>query len=277
MAMSEQEILQESPWMLRVQKLDPTEDYAGKVQLYAIRYRSDDCEVEGYTAFPLEGKIWPGLIFNRGGNREFGSLRKKIICYYAALGYATFGSQYRGNCGGTGKEEFGGQDVNDVIRMIDLALSLPWVRPGGVYMVGHSRGGMMTYLACARDSRIRAAAICAGLADAFIMYDRFHDGEYDMRQDCQELIGGSPQEMPEAYRARSAVCWAEKIIPPILILQGTDDWRVIPQQAYEMDKALTKAGKVHKLIVYPGADHSLKGTGFIHDIQEWFAQYPLQE
>ena len=142
-------------------------------------------------------------------------------------------------------------------------------------MVGHSRGGMMTYLACARDSRIRAAAICAGLADAFIMYDRFHDGEFDMREDCRELIGGAPYEMPEAYAARSAVCWADRIIPPVLILQGTDDWRVIPGQAYEMDRALAAAGKEHKLIIYPGADHSLNGTSFIEDIVSWFAGYPL--
>lgn len=273
--MTVEEQLQQCRWMLRVTELEPPENFAGKVRLYSIRYRSDDCEVEGYAAFPLEGSVWPGLIFNRGGNREFGLLRRQVICRYATLGYATFGSQYRGNGGGTGREEFGGRDVNDVIRLIDIALSLPCVRPEGIYMVGHSRGGMMTYLACARDTRIRAAAICAGLADAFIMYDRFHDGEYDMHQDCQELIGGTPQQMPEAYRARSAVCWADRILPPLLILQGTADWRVVPQQAYKMDQALTAAGKEHKLIVYPGADHSLKGTGFLQDIQAWFGAHPL--
>lgn len=42
-----------------------------------------------------------------------------------------------------------------------------------------------------------------------------------------------------------------------------------------MDQALTAAGKEHKLIVYPGADHSLKGTGFLQDIQAWFGAHPL--
>lgn len=271
-----EDMLRGGRWVLRAEAAQPPEGTAGHVSLFSIRYRSDDCEVEGFAAFPGEGEgPWPGLIFNRGGNREFGALRPGTICPYAQRGYAVFASQYRGNCGGTGREEFGGRDVNDVIRLIDIALEMPCVRPEGVYMVGHSRGGMMTYLACARDSRIRAAAICAGLADAFIMYDRFHDGEYDMRQDCQELIGGAPYEMPEAYQRRSAVCWADRIIPPVLILQGTDDWRVIPGQAYEMDRALTAAGKEHKLIVYPGADHSLKGTSRMEDIMSWFAKYPL--
>lgn len=271
-----EQIFQNVPGVLRVSGMEPPEGYAGKVRLYSLRYQSDDCEVEGYTAFPPEGEgPWPGLIYNRGGNREFGALRPASVCRFAARGYAVFGSQYRGNCGGTGKEEFGGSDVGDVIRLIDMALELPCVRHEGIYMFGRSRGGMMTYLACARDSRIRAAAIGAGLADAFIMHDRFHDGEFDMREDCRELIGGTPYEMPEAYVARSAVCWPEKILPPVLILQGTDDWRVIPGQAYEMDRALTAAGKEHKLIIYPGADHSLEGTSFMEDTLAWFQAYPL--
>ena len=162
--------------------------------------------------------------------------------------------------------------MDDVIALTDIALALPFTRHEGIYMLGHSRGGMMTYLCCARDKRIRAAAIGAGLADCFTMYRTREDS---MKQVFHELVGGSPEEKPEAFQARSAVCWPEKIIPPILICQGTDDWRVVPQQAYDMDAALSKANKVHKLIVYPGADHSLKGTSYIDDVIAWFQSYPL--
>lgn len=270
------EILKRSPLILRAEPAPVPEPYEGKVRLYSIRYKSDECEVEGYAAFPLEGEgPWPGLIFNRGGNREFGTLRTVMVCRYAALGYAAFGSQYRGNCGGTGREEFGGRDVNDVIYLIDLALGLPCVKKPYVHMHGHSRGGMMTYRACAMDDRIKAAVVSSGLADVFIMYDRFHDGEYDMRQDCQELIGGSPEELPEEYKKRSATCWAEKIKCPLLIVQGTGDWRVIPEQAYKMDRALTAAGKEHKFVTYEGADHSLQGTGYMEEVKAFFATHPL--
>ena len=142
-------------------------------------------------------------------------------------------------------------------------------------MSGHSRGGMMTYRACAMDSRIKAATIGAGVSDCFIMYYRFDGNEFDMRQDCNELIGGSPTEMYDEYVKRSAVCWADKIIPPVLICQGTDDWRVIPGQSFEMDRMLTAAGKEHKLIIYEGADHSLKGTSYIDDVIAWFRAHPL--
>lgn len=262
--------------VLRLEKIETPAEYAEAADTYRLRYRSGECEVEGYLALPKQiiGQI-PAIIFNRGGNRDFAPLKPLWVSRFASYGYISVGSQYRGNCGGTGREEFGGADVDDVIKLIDLVLQLSFVRKEGVYMSGHSRGGMMTYLACARDSRIKAATVGAGLADCFIMYDRFDGKEYDMRQDCSELIGGSPRELPEEYVKRSAVCWADQIIPPILIFQGTDDWRVIPGQAYEMDRALTEAGKEHKLVIFEGADHSLQGTTYIDDVIEWFRSHPL--
>jgi len=269
-------ILNQLPDVLRAEEMAVPGEYAGRVHLFDLRYRSDDCQVEGFVCLPARGEgPWPIMIFNRGGNREFGALQGERLCGFADRGYVVLASQYRGNCGGTGMEEFGGSDVNDVIKLIDIGLALPFVRKEGVYMFGRSRGGMMTYLACARDKRIRAAAIGAGLADCFIMYDRFDGTEYDMRQDCNELIGGSPMELPEEYRKRSAVCWPEKILCPVFIGQGTDDWRVIPGQAYEMDRVMTAAGKEHKLVIYPGADHSLRGTTLLDDVDAWFRGYPL--
>lgn len=240
-----------SQHMLRETELEAPEAYRGKVRLYSIRYKSDDCEVEGYAAVPaqFEDRL-PALIFNRGGNREFGALKPSIICRLAAAGFAAFGSQYRGNCGGTGREEFGGSDVNDITNLITIALEQSFTRDEAVYMIGRSRGGMMTYLTCARDTRIRAAVVAAGLADSFTMYYRFDGTEFDMKQDCNELIGGSPVELYEEYVKRSPICWADRILCPVLIEQGTDDWRVTPGQAFAMDRALTAAGKEHKLIVY---------------------------
>ena len=53
-----EQFFQDVPGVLRVSAAEPPEEYAGKVRLYSLRYQSDDCEVEGYAAFPLEG--WSG-------------------------------------------------------------------------------------------------------------------------------------------------------------------------------------------------------------------------
>ena len=233
------EQLQQNRWMIWAKEEEPLEEYP-QVQLISICYRSDDCEVRGYAAAPKEAQgPLPAVIFNRGGNREFSLLRPQVVCKYANQGFVVLGSQYRGNGGGTGQEEFGGADVNDVIRLIDIALELPETLKGGVYMAGHSRGGMMTYRCCALDDRIVAASIGAGVADCVDMYNRREDS---MKQVFLELVGGTPEQLPEEYRKRSAVCWADKIKPPILICQGDDDWRVDISQARRMGEQLQKYG-----------------------------------
>lgn len=255
------------------EQLTTAQEYSKLVDTFRIRYKNDGFEIEGFASIPkaIKGSL-PVIIFNRGGNREFGALIPEKISRYASYGFIVFGSQYRGNCGGTGREEFGGKDVYDSLKLIDIATSITYAKKQGVYMVGHSRGGMMTYIACTLDNRIKAAAIGSGLADSVMMYNTREDSMKDV---YHELVGGSPEEYPEEFYKRSAVCWADKIIPPVLICQGANDWRVVPEQAYKMDRALESAHKEHKLIVYGGADHSLEGTTYIQDVTEWLLAHKI--
>lgn len=255
-------------------ELDPV--YDGHAIEYKIRYKSDDCEVVGYIAAPTDylEKEYPILIYNRGGNRNFGKLEDSDIATIATGDYIAMGSQYRGIDGGTGKEEFGGKDINDVIKLIDISESFGFAKKGGVYMLGASRGGMMTYLASSMDSRIKAAAVLAGVSDVAASYN---DRGGDMKSVLNELIGGSPDEKPEEYEKRSAVNWADKINVPMLIIHGgVTDWRVNTQQARDMASALEKAGKEYKLIIYEEADHSLDGTNSYLDAFDWFDSHPLE-
>lgn len=65
----------------------------------------------------------------------------------ASWGYVVVASQYRGNDGGEGIEQFGGDDVNDVLNLIPVLNQLPKADTSRVGIEGGSRGGMMTYLA----------------------------------------------------------------------------------------------------------------------------------
>ena len=114
-----EQILRDVPGVLRVSAVEPPEKYAGKVRLYSLRYQSDDCEVEGYAAFPLEEEgPWPGLIFNRGGNREFGSLRTAVLCRYALRGYGHRGTERGRRPGGSGTADgqMRGVRLRDLVR-----------------------------------------------------------------------------------------------------------------------------------------------------------------
>ena len=52
-----------SQHMLRETELEAPEAYRGKVRLYSIRYKSDDCEVEGYAAVPAQFEDRSPLLF----------------------------------------------------------------------------------------------------------------------------------------------------------------------------------------------------------------------
>src|SRR4030095_14955865 len=84
---------------------------------------------------------------------------------YVSSGFVVIGSQYRGNDGGEGREEFGGADVCDVLHLIPLARALGYVDMHNVFMLGWSRGGMMTYLALKHEIPVNAVAVGGGLTD----------------------------------------------------------------------------------------------------------------
>ena len=94
------------------------------VELQSITYMSDDLRVKGYIAFPKNEGHYPCVIYNRGGNREFSAWTDESairnLGKIASWGCVVVASQYRGNGGGEGKEEFSGTDVNDVLNLLPL-------------------------------------------------------------------------------------------------------------------------------------------------------------
>src|SRR5688500_12152702 len=52
-----------------------TREILKSVQLHRITYLSDGLKVKGYLAAPKIGQRLPCVIYNRGGNREFGAWR----------------------------------------------------------------------------------------------------------------------------------------------------------------------------------------------------------
>jgi len=230
------------------------------VDVWKITYESDGLKVKGYLAVPKAGGRIPALIYNRGGNRDFSAwtdaraLARLGRC--AAWGYVVVASQYRGNAGGEGVEEFGGRDVNDVLNLIPLLEAHPRVDATRLGMYGWSRGGMMTYLALTRTDRMRAAIIGSGMADAFDTVQRRPDMESEV---YAQLVPGFATRRDSALAERSAVRWPEKLAAktPILLLHGSADWRVDPGQALTMAAKLQATRHPFRFVFFEGGDHAL--------------------
>jgi dipeptidyl aminopeptidase/acylaminoacyl peptidase len=241
-----------------------------------IKYLSNGLKVVGYIWKPTKttGKKLPLIIYNRGGNREFAKLMPWMhhgFYDFVSNGFVVIGSQYRGNDGGEGHEEFGGADVHDVLNLIPLAKSLGYVDMSNVFMFGESRGGMMAYLALTNNMPVNAVATIGGAVDLIT------GGKERSRMvtNYQELIPDFSKRSEESLRERSVIYWPEKINTPLLLIQGNADWRGNPSHTLTLAQKLQGLGKAYELIVYSGDNH---GVAYNRDdahrrIIEWFKRY----
>lgn len=253
-------------------KLDSRDGCPRSNKCYRIKYISDELEVVGFVVTPKTvSRKLPVMIFNRGGNREFGKLTKKSLKYLSFLssnGYVVLASQYRGSDGGQGQEEYGGADVNDVLNLMPLARSFSFADASKTVMLGFSRGGMMTLLAIKHGIDIKAAAIVSGVTD---IEQTYNDRGEMMRWVIGILVGMNKED----WRKRSALYWPEEINVPLLILHGKKDSQVDVSQAKNLAEKLKEHGKVHKLVVIKRGDHGLNTHRRERnwEIIKWFEKY----
>lgn len=230
------------------------------VDYFKISYKSDNNTVIAYLAKPKASIKYPCIIANRGGNREFGSWNSYGIAFrlgrMAEWGYTVIASQYRGNDGGTGQEEFGGKEINDVLNLVDVLGELGYADTSKIGMYGGSRGGMMTYLSLKKSCQFKAAAVIAGAANSFANISSRPEMETHV---YAELVPDYWNNKTEELKKRSAVYWADEMCKttPLLLMHGSSDWRVPPRESMELVDSLMKYKHPTRFILYEGADHGL--------------------
>lgn len=253
--------------------------YKSEIEYNRIKYLSDSLKVVGYIIRPKlkNDELLPVIIYNRGGNRSFGQLTfTRLFAHFELIsrGYILVASQYRGNAGGEGQEEFGGSDVNDVLNLFNVIGSIPNADTSRIGMYGWSRGGMMTYLCLSKTDRIKAAVIGAAPCDAFRSVTLRPRLEAEV---FSQLIPNYYENKDAELRSRSPIFWADKLCKttPILILHGSDDWRVDAHQVLLMVLELNRIKHPFRFVYYENGDHELSQHREEVDqmVENWFDKY----
>ena len=229
-----------------------------------IVYESDGLRIAGFLAYPRTAPgstvRLPCVLWNRGGNQDFGAITVEFFLRRAeritGWGYVLLASNYRGAPGSEGKDEFGGADVADVVNAMPVFDQLAFADRDRIGMWGHSRGGMMTYLALTKTERIRAAVIGAGIADLERMIRLRPEMESDV---AAQLVPDWTAQRAKAIAARSAVRFLDRLPKnvPILLVHGTADKRVDPRDSMDMAQGLFATGRPFRLLMIEGADHGI--------------------
>ncbi len=231
-----------------------------------ITYLSDGLKVKGYIAYPKkESEKYPCIIWNRGGLGELGVIdsfnAQGIFGLIASWGYVVFASQYRGNDGSDGREEFGGNDLNDVLNLMPLAEEIPGADASRWGIEGWSRGGLMTYLLLMKTDIFKAAITVGGVSN---LHCEKKQSKF-IEQLVKRTFGNLSDEQRERFcNERSVINFAEKITAktPLLIVHGTADDRVPVEDSIELSRILLKNRTNLKLLLFE------EGTHFLRDHKE---------
>ena len=249
-----------------------------QLNFYKISYLSDGLQVTGYLVEPKKEGKYPCIISNRGGNRDFGQWSETGLVFFlgtmASWDYVVIASQYRGNDGGEGVEEFGGKDVNDVLNLVSTLKEVPKADTNRIGIQGGSRGGMMTYLALKESCAFKAASVTAGAANSFANIKSRPEMETHV---YSELIPNYWENKEAELKARSAVYWADEMCKttPLLIMHGSADWRVLPEESMELVEKLYKVKHPTRFILFEGADHGIREfrTDMFYEMKRHFDYY----
>ena len=232
--------------------------YLDDINVYGITYMSDGLKVNGLMVTPKKEGKYPCVIYNRGGNINFGSLvaahGATTLGKIAKEGYVVIASQYRGNAKSEGLEEFGGRDVNDVLNLIDVLEEVDKANTDKIGMYGWSRGGMMTYIALTQTDKIKAAIVGGAPSDLTVI-DR---PEMETKV-YAELIPNYYENKETELKKRSAIYFIDKFPKdvPILILHGNSDWRVKSTNSLKLALEFEKNRIPYRLKIFEGGDHGL--------------------
>jgi len=113
----------------------------------------------------------------------------------------------------------------------------------------------MTYLALTKTCKFKAAVVASGMSDGIMIIKE----RPEMENSFKNLAPGYAQNKDSVLKSRSAVYWPERICPttPLLLLTGSADWRVPPDEQFEMVNKLNAIKHPVRFEFFEGGQHSL--------------------
>ncbi len=233
--------------------------------------------------------LLPGIVFIHGGGWVGGDrgIHRREMLEAAKRGYVAVTIEYRltqPDKTGKAKYPFPAQieDCKCAVRWLRANAEKYHVDPNRIGASGGSAGGHLSLLVGVAgaekkfegtggnpdaSSKVQAVVNYYGPTDLARMYN------YEKRVDqlLKTLIGGTPQERPDQYKAASPLTYVGKDTCPILSIHGTLDKLVPVDQAVEFDAAMKKAGATSELIILEGEGHGFHGPADEKALEATFA------
>ncbi len=209
---------------------------------------------------PPEGALPPLIVFSHGGpTAQTYSTLQLSVQFWTTRGFAIADVNYRGSTGhgrayrDALRGRWGELDVEDCVEAARHLASIGKVDPARLAIRGGSAGGFVTLCALTFHDVFAAGTSYCGVADIEALMETTHkfESRYDHR------LVGPPDRAEARYRERSPIHHADRITCPVLIIQGSDDPIVTPDQAEVFVDAMHANGLPHSFLLIEGEDHFL--------------------
>ncbi|HEV7655246.1 MAG TPA: S9 family peptidase [Mycobacteriales bacterium] len=243
----------------------------------------DDYPVHGWLVHP-DPERYPGrrpvlLAIHGGPHAQYGYTLFDEAQVYADAGYLVVLGNPRG-AAGYGEDHarairhrMGTVDADDLLALLDAALTDEAADPSKVGVMGGSYGGFMTsWLIGHVGERFRAAIV----ERAVTAWDSFLGSSDIGFTFAPEYVGTDPAAIAE----QSPLTYADKIDMPVLIIHSEHDWRCPVEQGQRLYVALRMRGVPAELLLFPGEGHELSRSGLpshrlarFDAVLDWWSRY----
>ena len=237
------------------------------MQAYVYQAR-DGTQITGYLTRPpgtTDSQALPLIVMPHGGPEARDSLGFDIWAeFFATRGYLVFQPNFRGSSGygrkfaEAGYGQWGGRMDDDITDGVRQLIQSGRAEKDRICIFGASFGGYAALYGGAQTPDLyKCVASFAGVADlnALVNWEhttKGHEGRYLY---AVRSIG-DPARQFSKLKTRSPITYVSGYRPPVLLIHGADDRSVPVEQSQMMQRALQRAGKDVRLVVYPHEGHT---------------------
>ena len=230
---------------------------------------AEDFVWESVDGLVVQGWLYRGdgagtIVLVHGGPTSHSEDRFNAqIQYLVSRGFNVLAPNYRGSTGfGLGFQEsikedgWGGREQVDIRCGIEALMEAGIAQPGRVGVTGTSYGGYSAWWAITHlePDLVAAAAPVCGMTDLAVDY---YTTRPDLRPYSEEMMGGSPEEVPQRYHERSPIHFVKNIRGRLLIVQGLKDPNVTPDNVHAVTKVLGELGIAYELLTFDDEGHGI--------------------
>jgi dipeptidyl aminopeptidase/acylaminoacyl peptidase len=242
---------------IKREDLTPTEDFEWKTK--------DGLKIHGWLYRPKTATKKTVIYVHGGPTAHSKDAINPQIQYFTSRGFNILDPNYRGSTGyGVEFEDlirvngWGSDEQEDIWTGIKALIELGITEKGKTGITGTSYGGYSSWYAITKASELVSAAVpICGMTDLVVDYETTRP---DLRPYSEEMLGGSPKEVPDRYYERSPINFVGQIKGKLMIVQGARDPNVTPKNVKEVRKRLDKKGIEYELLVFRDEGHGILKT-----------------